>query len=782
MSQTDDERRQKRANTGNYDMKAKVVAEKLRGKKDLEIIQWAESHLNFHIRHRRNIYRWKENPIILKLAEQYAGLIENADVPDIIKSSYRRPDFIEGEVYKILIEYVATALEYEVPVDLELIEHKFNQVYGVFGMPKDMESKFQIGAIERIKNLYEHSLITSSDIVVQQKLLKSLKKQTFISDHEQLKSFIATSNWSKVYFVKEIAIRYQLFNGSTLSLFGSEDRELLANSDAPFSKSDSDFLPPNNLLTMIYCANLDGTDKCKSSFLGPIFNPKKLLGSLDDKFNYYYTKTGWLSSAHFQKYLEEISNHIKSSDRYQGKSETSLFVICDESHYHSLPDSSIPGNMKLIIVKKNVCERPINTTNVLISQMYVKKVLQKLWNTIRCLEYLQSYEVTKGKNLGASNYSSENLTNIILHSLQCSIYESVTILSDIWNQVSEDIVYEYTNFRKHSQNEVMSIDQSGFYSSTVLKKLHQRLAIQITEIKERINSSSIVRSSMLACLDDILVQKKELNLIECLDVEALKECQLIEDFIYGLVKKKIASRENPIKNRTNQQASIKIDFELDCQTPGSYSVFDYTKKSSMVSSAGNNGPAVDSVLCKRTNPSSIISFPKPTIASDRNCKNGGFSINSILNEQSENEIVSESAHEYNNRITFQVEYKKDNKVSRIDNTLGQQASISDPMEKETRRAQNLGKRKIATNQVEEANYIGYNGVINYEETFGADDNYTQYVADFKKAVYDLHLHFTTKPFGPNEDFEIYKEMSFEKIYSLVVGIEQDKRERQYKSV
>ncbi|GMM33571.1 hypothetical protein DASC09_008960 [Saccharomycopsis crataegensis] len=82
MDHTNDERRQKRrVNTGNYDTKAKVVAEKLKGKKDLEIIQWAESHLNFHIRHRMNIYRWKENLIILKLAEQYAGLVENADVP-----------------------------------------------------------------------------------------------------------------------------------------------------------------------------------------------------------------------------------------------------------------------------------------------------------------------------------------------------------------------------------------------------------------------------------------------------------------------------------------------------------------------------------------------------------------------------------------------------------------------------------------------------------------------------------------------------------------------------
>ncbi|GMM33572.1 hypothetical protein DASC09_008970 [Saccharomycopsis crataegensis] len=379
-------------------------------------------------------------------------------------------------------------------------------------MSKDLALKFQVEAIERIKKQYEHSLITDSDIVAQQELLQASKKQMFISDHKQLKSFITKSNWSKVYFVKETAIRYQLIKNSTLSLFGIENRELSAKSVASCSKDDSDFLPHNNLLTMIYCANFDGSDKCKSSFLGPIFNPRRLVESLDNKFNYYYTKTGWLSSAHFQKYLEEISNHTKLSIRHQD-------------------------------------------TNVLISQMYVKKVLEKLWTTIRCLEFLQSHEVAKGTNLVASNYSSENLTNIILHSLQCSIYESVTMLNDIWNEVSQDIVYEFTKSMKDSKNGAMRINQSGFYSNTVLEKLHQMLTIQITEIKERINTSPIMRSSMIGYLDDILVEKREFNYIGCSDVEGLKECQLSEDFIYGLAKKKIASRETPIKSRTNQQIS-----------------------------------------------------------------------------------------------------------------------------------------------------------------------------------------------------------------------------------
>ncbi|GMM33573.1 hypothetical protein DASC09_008980 [Saccharomycopsis crataegensis] len=99
------------------------------------------------------------------------------------------------------------------------------------------------------------------------------------------------------------------------------------------------------------------------------------------------------------------------------------------------------------------------------------------------------------------------------------------------------------------------------------------------------------------------------------------------------------------------------------------------------------------------------------------------------------------------------------------------------MEKEAKRTLNLGKRKIATNQIEEGDYVGYSGVISDGESFGADDNCAQNVADFKKAVYDLHLRFTTKPFGANEDFEINKEMSFEKIYQLLFGMEQDEGER-----
>ncbi|GMM36206.1 hypothetical protein DASC09_035310 [Saccharomycopsis crataegensis] len=207
-----------------------------------------------------------------------------------------------------------------------------------------MPSNFQIDALERTKKLYEHSLRSNSDIVVQQNLRQSSTKQPYICDQEQLKCFITTSNWSKVYFVKETAVRYQFVNSSTLSLFDNEDKELSTNSDVPFFKGDSYFLPLNNLLTMIYCSNLDGTDKRKSSFLGPIFNPKKIVESLDNNFNYYYSKTGWLSSAFFQKYLEEISNHIKSRYRHQGKNEPSIFMICYESHYHSLPDLSIPEN------------------------------------------------------------------------------------------------------------------------------------------------------------------------------------------------------------------------------------------------------------------------------------------------------------------------------------------------------------------------------------------------------------------------------------------------------
>lgn len=180
---------------------------------------------------------------------------------------------------------------------------------------------------------------------------------------------------------------------------------------------------------------------------------------------------------------------------------------------------------------------------------------------------------------------------------------------------------------------------------------------------------------------------------------------------------------------------------------------------SMVSSTGINGPTVDSILCKTTNPSSLISNPKSDIGSKTHCRTDGFSIDSILNKQSENGLISEVNNKCNNKITFQVEHEKDNQESRIDNVLGKHVNISGPMEEEIGRDQNLGKAKIETNQLEE------------------DYNYTQNVSDFKKAVYDLHLHFTRKPLGPYQDFEIYKEMSFEKIYLLIVGIERDEGKR-----
>lgn len=194
--------------------------------------------------------------------------------------------------------------------------------------------------------------------------------------------------------------------------------------------------------------------------------------------------------------------------------------------------------------------------NELISQMYVKKVLEKLWNTIRCLEYLQGHDVAKGTNLVTANYSSENLTNIILHSLKSPIYESVSMLNDIWNQVSQDIVFEFINSVKHLPKESMRINQSGFYSNSVSEKLYQSLTTQITETKERINTSPIMRHSMIVCLDDILVDKKEFDPIGCLDVEALKGCALGEDFIYDLVKKKITGRDKPNLPEQDQSADF----------------------------------------------------------------------------------------------------------------------------------------------------------------------------------------------------------------------------------
>lgn len=834
-----------RTNVGNYDMKARVVAEKLKGKKDLEVIEWAKTHLNFHIQYRRNIYRWKKNPIILKLAKQYAGLIENAEVPDRIKNSYRVLNSKGEDVYDCFVEYVNLALEYEIPIDESFVEHKFVQLCEFNGMSVDEIANFSTHAIERIKKLYAYHFQNIAKKPLSnypnydhhhhhhhKNLLKSASKQIFIEKLKDLKSFITINNWKDVYCLREAVLRYSLVDETKASKYDilihpknnnstmdnnnyklNQSNQILSFATMDEDEKDGDPTNKNlfdqnksinnnplskNQIIMVYFSSLDGLSKGNVSFIGQVPNPRKF-ANLSKACNYYHTTTGWITKSFFQAYLQVISENIKRLRNENDNSNSTVFLICDQSQFHNVSDDLIPDNIKLIMLNRSVYHqfRNDNKISKLAGKMYFSKVLKSLSKTLNNFEYF--YPIDSSYHGYNNNNNNNKILKLILKSLTLPIADSINIICDIWKsfppemissrsellinmdikdldnngeegnddhyeeqEEENDDMYESdnydnedktTNIYENNNNIATNIEPDNNNNNNNKKKkrkhhqfsslIDEKIRIvdnQFQDILKKLNKNSYIKKSPFGKIENILLTTPEINPAISLELETLKNSPIDEDFIYQQILKKLET-ETSASSPPQLVKPVTVSNMIQVQNQ---------QQQQQQQNKENDTPEI------------AHSISPTSLSKNR------IDISSMLNDQQ-----SEPQPQYDNSR------KRPVSIDSLLNSCGL-------MESKKPRIDEMTAITTATTTTNDSYSIPISDLINNNQNtisnqlvsklgttindFSNNDSMestqNDAIREFEKAVYNLHVQFVMKPYGPFKNIELFKQMTFDQIYNL----------------
>lgn len=567
---------------GSYDMKAKVVAEKLKGKKDLEVIRWAKEELNFLIQYRRNIYRWRQNPIILKLGKQYAGLIEDADIPDKIKYGYRVISPKGDDVYDMLVEYIDIALQCEIPIDEQFIEAKFAQFREISELASE-DTSVSPTALEKLKLHYRQAIASkvqkaggSNSKTVENsnlsrggrpadideakpfgdsKVLKSSTKQLLIDNLQDLQAIFYQYDWKNTYNVLESTISCSLVDSQKMDQYG------LVNFDPSFEISETNEEDPK--LSMILCGNFDGSHKCKCTFIGLNEKPRKL-SILSSNCNYYHNKTEWFFASYLKALDEEIKIHnrvhfnkrnsstdrtINSSDKSASSNDrepNTVLVLCDENYCREITDNAIPDSMKLVVIRQDFYSQieGISEWGITLQKHFQSKVLANVLETIKNIS-----ELTSLKKL-----ETEDMMTLIA-SMELPAVDTMNILNKLWsewpNYFFRVFGHHFSGFSPNVDVDYLSNQQENSKNCTKYTSYEGLIKASQQDVEnllEKINDQAVIANSIFHRLENILsLNLQQTEVSRLLQVEALKATALQNDFIYRKVVSQQKWKNNVIR-------------------------------------------------------------------------------------------------------------------------------------------------------------------------------------------------------------------------------------------
>ncbi|XP_025408498.1 tigger transposable element-derived protein 4-like [Sipha flava] len=244
---------------------------------------------------------------------------------------------------KILVEWIHEANVYSVPINGPIIQEKALEISKLLNI-KDFNATN--GWLDRFKNRHH--------------IVYSRINGKFKSDVDNKLWFLnLMSKYTNKYASKDI------FNACEFGLFFKvmPDKSIMYKNNKCSNGELSE-----ERLTVLICANSDGTEKLKPLVIGKSLQPKCFTNIKTFPCEYIAQKQVWMTSEHFSSWVKEL-------DLKMGEKNREILLFLDSCPVHSKNISL--KNMKLVFFPENVSSKlqPMNQGIIKVLKRYYRKHL-----------------------------------------------------------------------------------------------------------------------------------------------------------------------------------------------------------------------------------------------------------------------------------------------------------------------------------------------------------------------------------------------------------------------